>query len=273
MTIYDLKIAGTRIRVPASREICFPERFYPFLTPVQGNADITMEVCFEYGAQLYSQHDHICRITKAQDGEDIIRVTPAGKPNTYRLGIPEKMEKSVIQNGNWLLFMALEQMLLPFHRVILHASAVIHKGKAYVFTAPSGTGKSTQADIWHREFGAEIINGDKVILAVEDDTVTAWGSPAAGSSGIYKNIGAPVAAIILLERGSHNKISSANDSHGYLQIYSGLVKKPGDPEFNQKLLTYIEDIMKTIPILKLSCLPNREAAQCVLDWMRTNYHW
>lgn len=270
MHTYDLQIAGMRIRIPASREICFPESFQPFLTPVQGSEDVTMEVIFGYGDELYAENDQVYRITNASDGNDIIRVIPAGKPNTYRLGVPSRLEYSVSRNGNWPLFMALEQMLLPFHRIILHASAVIHEGKAYVFTAPSGTGKSTQADIWHREFGAEIINGDKVILSVENGTVTAWGSPVAGSSGIYRNIGAPVAAIILLEQGARNEIHPANNSSGYLRIYNGLVKQQNDPAFNQKLLTYIEAIMQILPILRLSCLPNRDAAQCVLDWMRTN---
>ena len=272
MYTYDLQIAGVRIRIPASREICFPESFQTFLTPVQGNADITMEVVFGCGDNLYSESDSLYRITHSPDGEDIIRVVPAGKVHTYRLGVPAKLENSVRQNGNWLLFMALEQMLLPYHRIILHASAVIHEGMAYVFSAPSGTGKSTQADIWHREFGAEIINGDKVILAVENGTVTAWGSPAAGSSGIYKNIGAPVAAIILLEQSNRNEILPASNSNGYFRIYNGLVKQQNDPAFNQTLLTYIETIMETIPILHLSCLPNRDAAQCVLDWMQSNNH-
>lgn len=270
MYTYDLRIAGVRIRIPAPREIQFPESFQPFLTPVQGDADITMEVIFGNSNALYREHDRLERITRSPDRDDIIRVAPAGRINTYRLGVPERLENSVNKNGNWLLFMALEQMLLPFHRVILHASAVIHEGKAYVFTAPSGTGKSTQADIWHREFGAEVINGDKVILSVENGTVTAWGSPAAGSSGVYKNICAPVAAVVLLEQGIRNEIHPENNSSGYLRLYSGLVKQPKDPVFNQNLLTYIEAIMETIPILKLSCLPNREAAQCVLNWMQAN---
>ena len=267
MHIYDLHIAGVRIRIPANREITFPESFQPFLYPVQGTADITVEVIFGYGDSLYGKNDRLIRVTHAADGEDILRVIPAGKHNTYRLGIPEGMEDSVSRNGNWTLFLALEQLLLPFHRIFLHASAVIHEGKAYVFSAPSGTGKSTQAEIWRREFGARIINGDKVILAVENGTVTAWGSPAAGSSGIYRNIGAPVAAILLLEQGPDNTIRPASNSTGYFRIYSELVKQQNDPAFNQTLLKYIEVIMETIPILKLTCLPDRSAAQCVLDWM------
>lgn len=270
MYIQDLQIAGMRIRIPASREIHFPDNFKPFLTPVQGDADITMDIIFGCDYEFRSGDNQIERITHTSDGNDILRVSSADHPNTYRLIIPERLSDSVTENGNWLLFMALEEMLLPFHRIILHASAVIHEGKAYVFTAPSGTGKSTQADIWHRELGAEIINGDKVILSVENGTVTAWGGPAAGSSGIYKNISAPVAAVILLEQGPRNEIIPANNSSGYFRFYSGLVKHKTDPVFNQKLLPYIESIMETIPILRLSCLPNRDAAQCVLDWMKTS---
>lgn len=265
---YDLRIAGVRIRILAPREIVLPECFQPFMTLIEGDPDVQLHVFF--GTEDLSGYapERIQLITGRTDGENLVRIEPAGGNQTYLLGIPLDMADSVCKNGNWLLYMSLERMLLHFGRVILHASAVLHQGKAYVFTAPSGTGKSTQADIWQREFGAQIMNGDKVILGVTPDGITAFGGPVAGSSGIYKNIEAPVAAILQLKQDSQNMVVNANNRIGYMALYSGMVKSSSDQHFNEALLPYIETIIKTVPVLTLRCRPDRGAVQCVMDWMK-----
>lgn len=267
---YDLRIAGVRIRILAPREITLPENFLPFRSESSAKPDVLIEVFFGTGDVTASQNEMIHRITHCGDAVDILRIEPAVQGHPYRLVIPEKMADDACSHGNWLLYLPLERLLLPFQRVILHASAVIYRGEAYVFTAPSGTGKSTQAEIWHREYGAEILNGDKVVLAVENGRVTAYGSPVAGSSGIYKNSSAPVAAVIQLKQGDRNSIVNSNNRSGYFAIYSGLVKSRDDQAFNQRLLPHIEQILESIPVLTLTCRPDRQAAQCVLDCLDEN---
>ena len=71
-------------------------------------------------------------------------------------------------------YMSLRQTLL------MHASAVSWNGQGLVFTAPSGTGKTTQAELWARYKGAKILNGDKVFLKQETDAIHAWDRPGKG---------------------------------------------------------------------------------------------
>lgn len=266
---YDLRIAGVRMRILSPREIRFLENYDPFLTNHCEPPDFVVEVFFDT-KDISKVDGKIYRITQCADGEDILRIEPEKPFQPWRIGIPNHMAEDVCNHGNWLLYLPLERILLPFQRVILHASAVIYQGRAFVFTAPSGTGKSTHADIWAREYGAEILNGDKVILSLEGREVVAHGSPVAGSSGIYKNLSAPVAAIIQLKQGSRNSIVGANDRNGYFALYSGLVKNQQDPAFNQKLLPLIEGIVQSVPMATLHCRPDRDAVRCMLQWMNMN---
>ncbi len=268
MNTYFLRIAGVRIRILAPRPIILPEKFHPFLEDDSVRADISVEVSFGNTGFDASGSSKIYRVTHNPDGDDIIRIE-SDEGRSYRIIIPERLADSVCENGNWLLYLPLKKLMLPFGRVIIHASAVIYRGEAYVFSAPSGFGKSTQADIWSREFEAEIINGDKIILSLENGKVIAHGGPAAGSSGIYKNICAPVAAIMLLEKSGENRIEPLSRTAAYFAIYSEAIKSFDDPDFNRALLPRAEEIVKDLPVARLFCRPDRSAAECVLDWIKS----
>ena len=100
----------------------------------------------------------------------------------------------------------IEQVLNSYNTFLLHSSFIKWKDKAILFTAPSGTGKSTQADLWEKYENAEIINGDRSGIRKMDGKWTAYGLPIAGSSGIYKNIS--YICIITGERKQTNTIIS-----------------------------------------------------------------
>lgn len=90
-------------------------------------------------------------------------------------------------------------------RFLLHASYILVNNEAILFTAPSGTGKSTQANYWRQARGAEIVNEDRVILSCEDGECYAHGCWAMGSAGVCVNRSAPVRAIVLLGQGNENR--------------------------------------------------------------------
>ena len=89
---------------------------------------------------------------------------------------------------------------------MLHASAIAYQDKAIIFTAPSGVGKTTQAELWQNYRNATIINGDKVFLTKDAERIIAWGSPWNGSSAYAENMGVEAAAIVVLEQAEENEI-------------------------------------------------------------------
>ena len=99
---------------------------------------------------------------------------------------------------------------MPAYGVLLmHGSALALDGQAYIFTAPSGTGKSTHARFWRETFGERcvMINDDKPMIAVRDTGSVVYGTPWNGKHRLGSNISAPLKAIIRLSRSEENAIA------------------------------------------------------------------
>ena len=256
---YDFSIAKLRLRVESPRALTVPENFRPFETAVEGIPDIRLEICFGSGRDIPAAQAFYWK-----DGESVLRQDPSQPGEPIRLHIPESFGDVFCRQGNWMLYLAPEKMLLGYDRLILHASAVIHQGKAYLFSAPSGGGKSTHAALWQSHYGAQILNGDKVVLHVQEGRCTAYGSPVAGSSGIYRNQGAPVAGVFILHKAGYNRLSRPSLRTSLLALYSETVKSGEDPQLNTRLLDLLQLLQSTVPVLSLECLPQKEAVDCIL---------
>lgn len=158
-------------------------------------------------------------------------------------------------------------IMLEHDAIILHSSYILHKGKAILFCAPSGTGKSTQADLWAKHRGAEIINGDRTLVRRIDGKFTANGVYYAGTSGICKDVTAPIAAIVMLGQAKENRVCRMSGAEVFLGLfrqsaYSKTV--PTDPGLAAALLS---DAAEKLPVIKLDCLPDESAVKALEDFM------
>ena len=264
--IYDLCFAGVCLRILAPRPVQLPENFRAFLSPTSAarEPDWIIEVIFGTEQVRYSDSDSV-EVFPRRDGDGFRRVVPADRDRVCQLFVPRDLEEKFCVNANWALFLMVDKLLLPLNRVILHASAVIHNGEAILFTAPSGTGKSTQAALWEKHLGAEIINGDKVIVSADGGHPNAYGGPLAGTSRIYRDLGAPIRAIVYLRQGKTNHAELADPRHAFMDLYSQVVKRIDDPAFNEGLLPLLEEIAERVPVLEFSCLPDVSAVDCLLE--------
>lgn len=260
---YNLSIAGVRLQVLSPLSLQFPDSFLPFLLPASDSdaaPDWTVEVFFGT-ADLRAEEGDDWVFFPRKEGDPFIRMIPRDRPTLVRLGVPSDMRDKFRTNANWVMLLVPERLLLPHGRLILHASAVCQDGSAILFTAPSGGGKSTQAALWADSFGSEIINGDKVILAAEEIPPIAYGSPIAGSSGIYRNIQAPIRAIVHLHKSDTNYAEVVDACRAYMILYSQIVKIDQDRLFNEATLCLIEALATHVPVLDFYCTPTAEAAE------------
>ena len=268
---YDLCIAGLYFRICSTFFLNLPEYFRPFLVtevfPAEPDVDINVEAG-DLQKDKWLQ-DTILQSFYWDHGKSIYRLESKLKPEQITLVIPQEFRERFAQNANWLLYLALERPLLHYGRLILHASAVLYHERAILFAAPSGGGKSTQAEIWEHSLHAKVINGDKVILYDNGTNLIAYGSPIAGSSGIYRNICAPVAAIVQLEKGSENTITPMTMRDRYLLLYGEAVKSDWDADFNRSLLRLASSYPQRTEYVRLHCLPDPSAAECLLHYLNT----
>lgn len=161
----------------------------------------------------------------------------------------------------------LEILLSYFGAVSLHSSFIRKNGQAVLFTAPSGTGKSTQADLWREYRKAEIINGDRSMIRKLDSGWTAFGSPFAGSSSIYKNESVPIGAIVILRQAPYNEIRRLKASEAFRYLYSEMVVSKWHSEAHKKIITITEQLAREVPILLLQCLPDQSAVDLLDNYM------
>lgn len=261
---YDFLIADLLLRVQSPRELQIPDNFQPFLvvSDLGRRADILLEINFQTvdaDSVPASKKIHWSR------GEYIVYQEPAGRGTPCRLYLPAGFEEDFCRQSNWLNYIPMERLLLPYGRVILHASAVIYQGRAFLFSAPSGGGKSTHAAIWRDCFGAEILNGDKVILYAGSNGLMACGSPIAGSSEIYIPKCVPLAAVYLLKKAPANRIDPVSQREAILSLYSEAVKSARDADFNSCLLDCIVSLNRKTDVYSLACLPHKSAVECILQ--------
>lgn len=273
---YDFAISELLLRVESPREIRIPDNFRAFLreSPSAQSPDIILHFLFQPDfdqdigmkrqESLLRNFPNPVKIGLG-NGEYILRQDSSGRGFPCRIFIPPSFADTFCEKGNWLLYLDLAGMMLSFDRFFLHASAVIYRGKAYLFSAPSGGGKSTHADLWQHHFGAKLLNGDKVLVEVRDGQCIAHGSPVSGSSGIYERDSAPIAAVYLLKKEKENRIIPVSTKNAYMALYSEAIKDKKDPAFNGKLLDLIEKMLTCVPVRTLACLPEKSAVACVLQ--------
>ena len=151
--------------------------------------------------------------------------------------------------------------LLAFDGSFLHSSAVVLDGKAYLFSAPSGTGKSTHTEKWCRLFGARYLNDDKPALRLVDGVWMAYGTPWSGKHDLSSNEGVPVGGVAVLRRGEDNTITRMQPAEALPWIMSQTSFRLRR-EHMEKQLVLMDRFLRQVPIWQLSCR-NEDAAAFV----------
>lgn len=154
------------------------------------------------------------------------------------------------------------RQLLNYKGFYLHASAVEVNGRAYLFSGPSGMGKSTHTQLWQQIHGdtAQVFNDDKPVLRKLEGTWYAYGTPWCGKDGINQNRKVPLAGICFLRRGQENSIRSLNPLEATAGILSQTIRRFRDPKRLDMLLEMLSDLVQEIPVFEMYNRPEQEAA-------------
>ncbi|MBO5111539.1 MAG: hypothetical protein J6D21_12600 [Clostridia bacterium] len=160
--------------------------------------------------------------------------------------------------------------LMDFNGMMLHASAVELDGRAYLFSGPSGMGKSTHTRLWQSTFGenAKVFNDDKPALRLLDGRWFAYGTPWCGKDGININMKVPLAGICFLRRGKTNEIRRLPPQEAAARILGQTPWRFKKVENLDKLLNLVNQLIRDIPVYELYNLPEPEAAQLSYETMR-----
>jgi hypothetical protein len=151
---------------------------------------------------------------------------------------------------------------------LLHSAFIRHKDRAILFTAPSGTGKSTQASLWKQYRGAEVINGDRTAVTVGEQGVIAHGIPYCGTSGIYGNTQLPLAAIVYLSQGSESVAQPLTGLRAFRRVWEGCSVHTWDRKDVELTTNTVLEALRQVPVVHLRCTPDESAVAALEAYLR-----
>lgn len=147
--------------------------------------------------------------------------------------------------------------------VALHSASILYQNKLWLFSGPSGTGKSTHTNLWNKLLGTPIINGDLNLLAIENDNPVVHGIPWCGTSGIYDTKTYPLGGIILLEQAKENHIESLSPDQKRLLVSQRLISPAWTDKLWHEVFQPIDAIADKILICKLHCTKENNAVEVI----------
>lgn len=236
MEAFTMKVAGLIVRVEpmfqSTREYC-----RPYLTD--------------------HEPDFIVRITP----EDLVHEQLLLEREAVEEGLKIRkfkdpfLERSTIQRR-------VADFLISRNTLMLHGSTVAVDGKAYLFTAPCGTGKSTHTRLWRELFGdrAIMVNDDKPFLQITSGCVLAYGSPWSGKHGLATNVCVPLKGICLLHRGKENLIHRVQADF-LVDMLRQQVHIPDDESLKQSTLSLVDLLAQMVPLWEMNCNKELGAAE------------
>lgn len=146
-------------------------------------------------------------------------------------------------------------------RLLMHGSVIAVDGRAYMFTARSGTGKSTHVRLWRKLFGdrAVMVNDDKPIIRISGAEATVYGTPWDGKHRLSTNMSAPLQAICVLTRAAENTIREIRPNEALTMLIQQTYR-PDEPELLMQTFDLIDLMAKNVRFYLLGCNMDPEAA-------------
>ena len=268
--LYQLQIAGLRWHVSSPVELKVEDSCAPFLCG-EGQPDCFIDYTLgapeEYGSVI---HERSPRAYETEGGYLVERTLSASlRPSTcVRLldNDPKHIQGWIYPGKSYpdrlihlLDATELEIALAAMGIISLHSSLVRWRDEGVLFTAPSGTGKSTQADLWAKYENADILNGDRSLIRWQDDRWVAYGSPFAGSSNIFRNEFVPIRAIVVLRQAPENTIDRLSAPDAFRLLYSETIQPRWNTLAHTHVISIITRICAEIPVWILRCTPDQRA--------------
>lgn len=278
----DLKIAGLRVRIELHDEyegLKMPESYMPFVTePTNDAPDVTLTVKSGYERAAEGMNPVSSGMNDLGEarlyhngGEYAVDLLPHPSSSFRTMHISEDFTTGRLQlqgdryaafTVDSMLRILYSQAVVLHHGFMLHSAAVVRDGKAVLFMGKSGTGKSTHAQLWLREFaGTSLLNDDNPVVRVSaDGTVTVYGSPWSGKTPCYRNAEAPVEAMVRLEQAPVNRYTELSNIDAFVAVLPGVSVITHSRKLYGEACNSVVEALKRVKVGKLECTPEPSAA-------------
>lgn len=212
-------------------------------------------MCSAYLTENTDADARICITSEDVDAERQRLLRKKDREEQPEESTPQALERLV-------LLRKIAELLPRYDRVLFHCSCLAIDGNGVLFTAKSGTGKSTHSRLWREVFGDRVvmINDDKPFLIIGTDGASVCGTPWRGKHALGCNMSAPVKAICILQRAEENRMEPVT-SRDALAVLLQQTYSPDDPEALMRTLALVQTLSKCVPVYRLSCNMDPDAAK------------
>lgn len=220
------------------------------------------------GMMVYQEGNGYARyLGSVEDGLEkaYIRTIHGASQSHVQIKINEHITRIGVKTV--LSAMGAEHLVAQAGGFLFHCAYIDIGGKAILFTAPSGTGKSTQAELWHQYRGAEIINGDRAVIRRKKKLV-ADGIPFCGSSTYCANRTLPIAAIVYLSQAPTTSIRKLRGVEAFFKIWEGVSVNSWVKEDVNCVSDTVQRVAEQIPVFHLACTPDETAVYVLENALR-----
>lgn len=268
-------VAGLNINIKSADEAFFSSRFKNYECDFSGNPDMTIktefvdsitapegEVCFQQNPVwlLKLANGSFCRYLKRiKTNEIILIVTYTPDYSEVSIKILKNLNIKGLGATNYEYMYTgfmFANRLTTLGGTVLHGSSIALDGEGIVFSADSGTGKSTHTKLWQNHFGdrAQIINDDKPAIRIENGNPFVYGTPWSGKTSLNQNVKCPLKAVVFLSRGEENKIQKMDVLNAVLNLSRQLPNPFYDKEIGAKTVDFIKTLYEiNTPVYSLEC--------------------
>ena len=212
----------------------------------------TGQMRFHGEVQEEPDRGHICARQQGRQIEAVFR------HSKLRQGITSKLLLTALD---------LPHILTNHNGILLHASFIEHEGGAILFTAPSETGKSTQAQLWCDHAGAALVNGDRAAVRIVNGQVLACGTPYSGSSPVRRNVKLPLRAIVVLSQAPVNQITKLRGLRAFRAVLEGCTVNVWDRSDVELATQTVTEVIGQVPVYHLACTPDVRAVELLKQTM------
>ena len=270
----NLLIGGNHFRLESDTQLRVEDQIKPFLCDasdedavrirvVCGSGDIPAPTGPISGEDLlleyYREKDAILCLSKGGVGGHLS--TAVCKPDRKEVVcyIHSQRTSSLGSVGNVLRLIPIKMILQESGAIFLHGSQIACQGKGILFTAPSGTGKTTQAKLWKAHRGAQIICNDRVLIRAGQT----YGYPVDGSEPVFSSASFPLGAVVLLEQAPENTIRRLRPREALIRLMPQMVYDHWSSDAVSAATQQLLELIQRFPVYLLGCTPDEYAVTCL----------
>lgn len=286
--VFTYKLGNVYIEIRMPEEMKQPENMKKFLVEhVKEGCDIQMSYRMEYTSNILGLEKQLLKqkvagreayrealcIFQTKEGE-CRRLNLQGVPVPYaftltktdgicQIWVNEQYQEWMQLDTVFVSLLALEKQMIEAGTLILHSAYMCYNGMAVLFSAPSETGKSTQADLWEKYRGTYTVNGDRSLLVRDEEGWKAYGWPVCGSSEICRNEIHPVHAIVMLKQAKENKAYPLKGFQAVREVMEQITINSWDRDFQIKAMDQLSRLLGEVPVYRLECDISEQAVACL----------